>query len=59
MERVPLFMQEGPAEVKRRHDIMKPLIVGNAKETTDTCDQIFDSLPYLSMDNHFSGDDKC
>ncbi len=57
MKREPPFTQEGPTEVKQIHVIIKPLIVGNAKETTDTCCQIFDSPPCLSMDNHFSGDE--
>ncbi len=51
------FTHKGTAEIKQIYDIMNPLIVGNAKDTTHTRHQIFHGLPCQSIDNHFSGDE--
>ena len=43
-------------EFKRLIDTINPLVKGQDKESTDLRRQIFDEMPHLGMDNHFSGD---
>ena len=43
-------------EFKRLIDTINPLVKGQGKEPTDLRRQIFDEIPHLGMDNHFSGD---
>ncbi len=50
------FTQEGPAEVKRIVELLKPLVIGVTEDDSDRRRQIFEEPPCLSMDNHFSGD---
>ena len=38
-------------------DMIAPLVVGATKDPTDKRKQIFSECVYISMDNHFSGDD--
>ncbi len=55
-EQIKPFTQEGPAKVKCLFDLLLPWIVGNYKRN-DKRRQICLNPPFLSMDDHFSGDD--
>ena len=50
------FTQEGPMEMKRLCEMLLPLVKGSPQDANNKCRQIFDAVPCLGMDNHFSGD---
>ena len=50
------FTQEGPMEMKRLCEMLLPLVKGSPQDANDKRRQIFDAVPCLGMDNHFSGD---
>ena len=54
-KREALFTAWGPVEFKYLINVINPLVKGEEKHPTDLRRQIFEEMPHLGMDNHFSG----